>query len=59
MVWQPHGYYDHACRDEADVLDLGTYIEYNPIRKGLVTRAEDWLFSSAHPSRKDILDWDW
>jgi REP element-mobilizing transposase RayT len=31
----------------------------NPVRKGLAAVPEDWLFSNAHPSRSEMLDWDW
>jgi REP element-mobilizing transposase RayT len=58
-VWQRHGFYDRACRDECEVLNLAEYIEQNPIRKGLAADATDWLFSSAHPERRALLDWDW
>jgi REP element-mobilizing transposase RayT len=58
-VWQEEGFHDHACRDDAEVLGYAEYIHHNPVRKGFVARAGDWLFSSAHPSRRHLLDWDW
>jgi REP element-mobilizing transposase RayT len=57
-VWQREGFYDRACRDDAEVLALAEYIHHNPVRKGLVLRAEDWPYSSAHPSQRYLLDWD-
>lgn len=59
LVWQVHGYYEHQCRDETEVLNCAEYIHHNPVRKGLVDRAEAWVFSSAHSSRRSLLDWDW
>ena len=58
-VWQDGGFYDHACRADREVLDIVEYVQHNPVRRGLVASAEDWPFSSAHPSRRGILDWDW
>jgi putative transposase len=59
VVWQPDGYHEHRCRSQAEVLDCAEYIHHNPVRKGYVERAEDWVYSSAHPSRRSMLDWDW
>jgi REP element-mobilizing transposase RayT len=44
--WQ-HETFDHWARDESDVLRIINYIEMNPVKAGLVTRAEDHLWSSA------------
>ncbi len=57
-IWQGDGFFDRACRDD-DVLELAEYIHHNPVRKGLALHAEDWVFSSAHPSRRSLLDWEW
>ena len=54
-VWQ-RGFYDHLIRDEQD---WGTHMEYihgNPVRAGLVTEPEEWLFSSAHPLATEDID---
>jgi putative transposase len=56
--WQ-EGFFDHRCRSIDDMLDRMEYIEYNPVRAGLVKTAEDWLFSSAHPSHAHLLDRHW
>jgi putative transposase len=59
LVWQDDGFYDHACRTDREVLDAVEYVHHNPVRKGLIALAEEWPFSSAHSSRRGILDWDW
>jgi REP element-mobilizing transposase RayT len=58
-VWQADGFFDRACRNEKEVLDAVEYVHDNPVRNGLIAVAEEWAFSSAHPSRRDLLDWDW
>lgn len=58
QFWE-EGLFDHRCRNDDDIEDRTTYIEHNPVRANLVTKAEDWPFSSAHPSRKGMLDRDW
>jgi putative transposase len=58
QFWE-EGFFDHRCRNEDDIEDRMTYIEHNPVRAELVTKAEDWLFSSAHPSQASLLDRDW
>ena len=51
-VYQRHGslFQRHTkakvLEDESYLLNLVTYIHQNPVRKGLVTRLEDWPFSS-------------
>jgi REP element-mobilizing transposase RayT len=44
--WQAESY-DHWVRDEREWERIGAYIENNPVRAGLVTRAEDYPWSSA------------
>lgn len=39
--------YDHWIRDEREFERVRTYIENNPVRAGLVARAEDYPWSSA------------
>jgi putative transposase len=56
--WQ-QGFHDHRCRDEREVHDLCLYTEHNPVRKGLVSAAELWPYSSAFESNKRLLDRDW
>jgi len=44
--WQAD-YYDRAIRDERHFRSAVEYIHSNPVRAGLVSRPEDWRFSSA------------
>ena len=46
-VWQRR-YYEHACRDEADVKRCVDYTHVNPLKHGLVARVRDWPWSSFH-----------
>ncbi len=45
--WQRGGGYDRNLRSASDVHEKIGYIHDNPVRRGLVTRAEDWPLSSA------------
>lgn len=45
--WQQETY-DHYARDEEEMKRIITYIEHNPVKAGLVDRAEDFVWSSAH-----------
>jgi REP element-mobilizing transposase RayT len=56
--WE-EGYHDHRCRDDGDIEYRMMYIEHNPVRAGLVTRADDWPFSSANPMQASLLDREW
>ncbi len=40
--------YDHWVRDEAEWARIAAYIEENPVKAGLVARAEDFPWSSAN-----------
>jgi len=42
-VWQK-GYYDHALRDDEDYRSKVQYVLENPVRAGLVSRAERYPF---------------
>jgi putative transposase len=44
--WQTETF-DHWVRDEEELLGVLNYIENNPVKAGLVTRPEDWRWSSA------------
>ena len=46
-VWQGEGFYDRACRNDAEVYEIVEYIHHNPVRRGLATSPEEWVFSSA------------
>lgn len=42
-IWQD-GFYDHAMRGERSMTAYLIYMAQNPVRAGLVGRAEDWPF---------------
>jgi REP element-mobilizing transposase RayT len=44
--WQRE-YFDHWIRSESELARAITYIEENPVKAGLVARAEEWRWSSA------------
>jgi putative transposase len=44
--WQDESF-DHAVRTEEEFYRIKRYIEINPVKAGLVTRPEDWPWSSA------------
>jgi putative transposase len=46
--WQRESY-DHWVRDDAEWGKIAGYIERNPVKAGLVSRVEDYPWSSAHP----------
>lgn len=46
-LWQPGGGYDRNIHSRKEFLEKAVYIENNPVRKGLVERAEDYQWSSA------------
>jgi REP-associated tyrosine transposase len=45
--WQRGGGYDRNVTDPATLLTMIDYIHHNPVRRGLVSRPEDWYWSSA------------
>ena len=45
-IWQT-SFYDHRVRDAAEYDRARSYIHQNPVRRGLVERAEDWPYGSA------------
>jgi len=47
QVWQ-EGYHPQAILDDAMMLQKLDYIHHNPLRRGWVTAAEHWRYSSAH-----------
>jgi type I restriction enzyme R subunit/putative DNA methylase len=48
--WQSESY-DHWVRNDAEFAKIERYIEENPVRAGLVGRAEDYPWSSAYDGR--------
>jgi putative transposase len=45
--WQPGGGYDRDVTEPSTLRSMIDYIHLNPVRRGLVDRAEDWEWSSA------------
>jgi putative transposase len=45
--WQPGGGYDRNVTEISSLRSMIDYIHANPVRRGLVERAEDWEWSSA------------
>jgi putative transposase len=45
--WQAGGGYDRNVVEPATLLEMIEYIHANPVRRGLVSCAEDWKWSSA------------
>jgi len=48
--------YDHYVRDEDEWSRIAKYIENNPVKAGVVTRIEDYLWSSANPEWRSRLN---
>jgi len=46
-VWQPR-FWEHTCRDDADLKRCVDYLHWNPVRHGLVSRVIDYPWSSFH-----------
>ena len=44
--WQRGGGYDRNLRSDTDVHEKIEYVHENPVRRGLVERAQDWPWSS-------------
>jgi REP element-mobilizing transposase RayT len=47
-VWHPE-FWDRFIRDQKHFASVLNYIHNNPVKAGLVSRPEDWLWSSANP----------
>lgn len=45
-VWQP-GFAQHLIRDQADYDSHVRYVDMNPVKRGLATSPEEYLFASA------------
>lgn len=43
--WLPRCY-DHNCRDQTSVLEKINYCHWNPVKRKLATKPEDWRWSS-------------
>jgi hypothetical protein len=53
--WQKESY-DHWVRSEIEWNRIAGYIEQNPVKAGLVPRAEDYPWSSAHEQWRKGVD---
>jgi len=42
--WQ-RGFFDHVLRNDESYGDKWNYVRKNPVRAGLVTKADDWPYS--------------
>ena len=42
-LWQP-GFFDHILRDDESYSQKSKYVRENPVRAGLVTLGDDWLY---------------
>jgi putative transposase len=47
IIWQRR-FWEHWIRDENDLNHHIDYVHYNPVKHGLVSRAQDWKNSSFH-----------
>ena len=45
-LWQ-ESFYDRVIRSEETTLSVAKYIWANPVREGLVARAEDWPYNGS------------
>ncbi len=60
--WQPGGGFDRNIFEPKTLFTMIEYIHANPVRRGLVERAEDWKWSSAgwregkNTLRPDLVD---
>ncbi len=50
--WQRGGGYDRNVYSEEEFFEKANYIHNNPVTRGLVTRADEWRWSSASRSRE-------
>ncbi|WP_313117817.1 REP-associated tyrosine transposase [Ectopseudomonas guguanensis] len=58
-IWQRR-FWEHLIRDEQDYRHHVDYIHINPLKHDLVTRVQDWPFSSFHHYvRQGLLPIDW
>jgi REP element-mobilizing transposase RayT len=53
--WQKESY-DHWVRSEIEWNRIASYIEEHPVKAGLVSRAQDYLWSSAHEEWREGVD---
>jgi putative transposase len=54
-IWQP-SFVDRRVRDSLEYAKFKDYIWQNPVKRRLVRTAEEYPYSSAHPSFRGSLD---
>jgi putative transposase len=47
QIWQPD-YFDRYIRDDSHLCAARAYVEGNPVKAGLCSKAKDWRWSSAY-----------
>jgi putative transposase len=65
--WQPGRGHDRNVFQTKTLLNMIDYVHANPVRRGLVTRGQDWKWSSAgwfvdqplNDLKPDEIPWDW
>jgi putative transposase len=58
-IWQRR-FWEHMIRDDDDFRKHMDYIHYNPVKHGLVSQVQDWLWSSFHRYiRLGVYSKDW
>ena len=55
-IWQT-GYFDRGVRKSEDINEIFDYVHNNPVRRGFVTKPEDWPFSSLNPEHYRKIRW--
>jgi len=49
-------FFDHNCRNDESVKQKVDYCHYNPVKRGMVSAPEDWIWSSYrwYQGRQDV-----
>jgi putative transposase len=58
-IWQRR-FWEHLIRDERDFQAHMDYVHINPVKHGLVSRVQDWPYSTFHSLVNDgtyLIDW--
>jgi putative transposase len=56
--WE-EGFFDHALRNLQDYEMAIKYLHDNPVKTGLCSSPDEYLFSSVNKQYNNIVDWDW
>lgn len=54
-IWEPR-FFDRVARKEKELVNDIKYIYFNPVKKRLVKKPEEFLFSSANPKFENDLE---